>query len=169
MEWMMLPFKKYAQFSGRSRRKEYWMWVLFIVIVSTVLRMIESLLGLGPIGGGLNSTYSAGVGGNGPLSGLFGLAVLVPGLAVAVRRLHDTNRSGWWMLALVGVAVAAIAAVVGVLFGAVGMTLVFVLVGGYVLAAIVLFVFMCLEGTRGPNRFGPDPKDPNGDLETVFS
>jgi uncharacterized membrane protein YhaH (DUF805 family) len=145
------------------------MWVLFIVIVSTVLRVIESLLGLGPLGGGPNMNYSAGVGGNGPLSGLFGLAVLLPGLAVAVRRLHDTNRSGWWMLALLGVAVAAIAAIAGVLFGAVSLTLVFVLFGVYLLVAVVLLVFMCLDGTRGPNRFGPDPKDPDGDLETVFS
>ena len=81
--------------------------------------------------------------GSGPLNGLTSLALLVPSFTVTFRRLHDTDRSAWWML------------------------LVFLPVIGW----IWLFVLMILEGTSGPNRFGPDPKDPHGsmDIDRVFS
>src|SRR5262245_14061176 len=89
MNWYLDVLKKYADFSGRARRKEYWMFALFnaiayvaILILSAVLASIEESLAL--IGSLLLMVY--------------GLAVLVPGLAVAVRRLHDTGRSGWWFL-----------------------------------------------------------------------
>ncbi len=68
-------FTKYADFSGRAKRSEYWWFVLFIVIVSLVLSMFSQVL-----------------------SGIFSLAVFVPSIAAAARRLHDTNRSGWWQL-----------------------------------------------------------------------
>jgi uncharacterized membrane protein YhaH (DUF805 family) len=103
---------------------------------------------------------------------IFSLAVLIPNLAVQVRRLHDTNRSGWWILLPIGfygIGAILFFAAVGGGGGAlalVGGVLMFV---GFI-AAIVLLVWFCLQGTAGPNRFGPDPLDPSGsaDLEEVF-
>ncbi len=87
MNWYLTVLKKYAVFSGRARRKEYWYFVLFNVLISLVLGFIDGLLGLTPEGSGF-----------GLLGGFYSLAVLIPGIAVAVRRLHDTGRSGWWLL-----------------------------------------------------------------------
>lgn len=122
MEWMLLPLKRYADFSGRSRRKEYWMFVLGIFIAAILLSIIESAMGMaGMIGGAY-----------GPLTAIFFLAILVPSIVVQVRRFHDQDKSGWFvLLALIPL-----------------------------LGSIAVFIFMCLSGTRGPNRFGPDPKDP---------
>lgn len=119
MEWATLPLKKYAEFEGRSRRKEYWSFFLLVLAGGVVLSLIEGILGLG----GMIGPY-------GPLTTLFLLALLVPSIAVGVRRLHDTDRSGWWIL--------------------IGLV---PIVGG-----LVLLVFYVLEGTRGPNQYGPDPK-----------
>jgi uncharacterized membrane protein YhaH (DUF805 family) len=120
MDWMLMPLRRYAEFSGRSRRKEYWMFVLFQIIVVVVLGIVEGALGLtGMVAGAY-----------GPLTALFWLAVLIPGIAVGIRRLHDTDRSGWWLL------------------------LAFVPIIG----AIVLIVFFASDGTNGSNRFGADPK-----------
>jgi uncharacterized membrane protein YhaH (DUF805 family) len=111
--------KKYAVFSGRARRKEYWMFFLFNLIIYVVLALIDGLMG----------TFSPQAG-LGVLSGLYSLAVLIPSLAVTVRRLHDTGRSGWWILiALVP------------------------FIGG-----IVLLVFMVLDSQPGENQYGPNPK-----------
>ncbi|WP_454256564.1 DUF805 domain-containing protein [Pseudomonas sp. Marseille-Q8238] len=119
MNWYLNVLKQYAVFSGRARRKEYWMFVLFNLIVSVVLSFVDGVVG--------TFSVEAGIG---LLSGIYALAVLIPSLAVAVRRLHDTNRSGWWLLiALVP------------------------LVGG-----IVLLVFLVLDSTPGDNRFGANPK-----------
>src|SRR5579871_228739 len=85
MNWYVEVLKKYAVFSGRARRKEYWMFALISFLISLVLSVLDSVLGLTR-------------GGIGPLDGLYSLAVLIPGLAVTIRRLHDTNRSGWWLL-----------------------------------------------------------------------
>jgi uncharacterized membrane protein YhaH (DUF805 family) len=124
MEWMLMPLKRYAEFSGRSRRKEYWMFVLGVFIAAIVLSIIEGALGLSGMVGGVY----------GPLTTIFFLAVLIPSIAVQIRRFHDQDKSGWFLLlALIP------------------------FVGG-----LIVLVFMCLEGTRGPNRFGPDPKDPAG-------
>jgi len=124
LEWMTLPLKRYTDFSGRSRRKEYWMFVLGIIIAAIVLGIIESVLGLSGMVGGVY----------GPLTVIFMLAIIVPSIAVQVRRFHDQDKSGWFVL------ISLIP-----------------FVGG-----IIVLVFMCLEGTKGPNRFGPDPKDPAG-------
>jgi uncharacterized membrane protein YhaH (DUF805 family) len=88
MQWYTDVIKKYAEFSGRARRKEYWMFVLFNVIIGIVLSIIDLIIGtrVGP-----RDSY-------GLLSGIYSLAVLVPSLAVSWRRLHDTGRSGWWYL-----------------------------------------------------------------------
>jgi len=127
MHWMLMPLRRYAEFSGRSRRKEYWMFVLLNLLLAFA---VWGLLGL---------TYALGMSETAMMTimmpvfilyGLAGLALIIPGLAVTIRRLHDTDRSGW-----------------NILLGLIP------LVG-----AIVLLVFYVTEGTRGPNRFGPDPK-----------
>jgi uncharacterized membrane protein YhaH (DUF805 family) len=125
MEYMLMPLRRYADFSGRSRRKEYWLFTLGIIIVSVVLSLL--------LVGGMDFN-NGGLGAMGGLSlGIlivFTLAILIPALAVQVRRFHDQDKSGWFVL------------------------LNFLpYVGG-----IIVLVMMCLEGTRGPNRFGPDPK-----------
>lgn len=118
MNWYTAVLKKYAEFNGRARRTEYWMFTLFNFIIGVVLGLIDGLAGL---------TSANGIG---VLGGIYALAVLLPGLAVSVRRLHDTDRSGWWLL-------IALIPIIG---------------------AIVLIYFMVIEGTRGSNRFGADPK-----------
>lgn len=133
MEWMLLPYKRYADFSGRSRRKEYWMFALMFLIVYAIG---FGLMFSGMPGMTTDGTQSApGVGfyiGTG-LLGIFVLASFIPALAVQVRRFHDQDKSGWFVL------------------------LNFIpYVGG-----LIVLVMMCLEGTRGANRFGADPKDPN--------
>jgi len=128
MEWMLMPLKRYAEFSGRSRRKEYWMFVLFYVMVFVVLSILEGITGL-----------RGTVGPYGPLTALFGLALIVPSIAVGIRRLHDTDRSGWWIL-------IALVPLVGTL---------------------ILLYFYVLEGTKGPNQYGEDPK--GGTNSEVFA
>jgi uncharacterized membrane protein YhaH (DUF805 family) len=118
MHWFLDPLKKYAQFSGRARRKEFWMFWLFSWVISLVIGIVDRILGT------TNST------GNGLLGTIFSLAILIPSLAVAARRLHDTNRSALWLL------------------------LIFAIVIGW----IVLIVFYAQEGNAGDNQYGPDPK-----------
>ena len=113
MNWYIEVLKKYVTFSGRARRTEYWMFTLFNLIAAVILMAIDGALGSAPI-----------------LYSIYMLAVLLPSLAVTIRRLHDTDRSGWWLLL--------------VLIPLVG--------------PIAMLVFMCLEGTRDENRFGADPK-----------
>ncbi len=129
MEWMIMPLKRYADFQGRSRRKEYWMFALLQILVLVPLSLIAIALD-GATGGG--TVLLA-------LIGLYFLGLFIPSLAVQVRRFHDQDRSGWFIL-------------LGLI----------PYVGG-----LILVVFMCLEGTRGPNRFGPDLKDPYA--EDVFA
>lgn len=120
MEWATLPLKRYLDFAGRSRRKEYWMFFLLVIILEVVAMVLDNVLGMGQMIAGIY----------GPLLVLLMLVLIVPGIAVSIRRLHDIDRSGWWVLiALVP------------------------FVGG-----LVLLVFFVVEGTRGANRFGPDPK-----------
>jgi uncharacterized membrane protein YhaH (DUF805 family) len=86
MNWYLAVVKKYAVFSGRARRKEYWMFVLFNIIFSFVATLLDSVIG---------TTSDSGYG---LLSVLYSLAVLLPTLAVGIRRLHDIGKSGWWLL-----------------------------------------------------------------------
>ena len=111
-------FSQYATFRGRARRSEYWWFSLFLLLVGIVASVLDSALGVDFEGSG------------GPVSLLVNLAVLLPSLAVAVRRLHDIDRTGWWLL-------LALIPIVG---------------------WIVLLVFALQNGTPGPNRFGPSPK-----------
>ena len=133
MEWMLLPLRRYARFSGRARPKEYWMFILFLLLCFIAVGIVEGLLGLSTTEHWVRRgpwSFSTGYHTRGgPLTGLFGLAILIPWLAVAVRRLHDTDRSGFWLL---------------IIF--------FPLIG-----SLVLLVFFIMSGTRGSNRFGPDP------------
>ncbi|MCT2559170.1 DUF805 domain-containing protein [Tsuneonella sp. YG55] len=150
MEWMILPFKRYAEFSGRSRRMEYWMFTLLNVIVVTVLMFI--VLGAGGAAGVLDAEASgdpsAGLaalfGGMGLLILVWFLVILIPSIAVTVRRLHDRDMSGWWYLG----------AIIGGMIPYLGF-----------LVSIAFLVLMALPGTPGPNRFGPDPKG-MGEAET---
>lgn len=112
MHWYLDVLKKYAVFEGRARRTEYWVFVLINFLISLVLSILDSSLGLGFLGS------------------IYGLAVLVPSLAVTVRRLHDTNRSGWWIL--------------------IGLV---PLVGW-----IVLLIFMLIDSDPQANEYGPNPK-----------
>ena len=82
-----LGFQRYFDFSGRSTRAEFWWWVLFGFLAAVVLTIVDNILGT-------NGEY----GGTGVITGLWQLATLIPGLAVTVRRLHDINKSGWWLL-----------------------------------------------------------------------
>ena len=116
-DWYMQVLKKYTVFSGRARRKEYWFFVLWYVIISIGLAIIDAVAGLR-------------IGDVGVLQVLYALAVLIPSLAVAVRRLHDTGRTGWWLL-------------IGLI---------------PLIGFIVLLVFMFLDSQPGENEYGPSPK-----------
>lgn len=133
---MFQPFKKYSQLSGRARRAEFWLFEFFVIIAFFILSVIDEIQG--------NYRDDLGIG---LLSGLFILFTIIPSITVSVRRLHDTDRSGYWVLALV------------VLSGVAGKMQVPVL--GEVLSLIfylILLAFCCLDGTKGENRYGPDPK-----------
>ena len=139
-EAVRVCLRKYVDFSGRARRSEYWFWTLAQGLV--LLAVYAVLIAVTIATGALGSVDDSGVAstGGGLVSALLGLLFLVvalglflPSLAVTVRRLHDTNRSGWWyLLSLVP-------------FG-----------------SIVLLVFCCLDSTPGPNQFGPNPKGVGG-------
>ena len=120
MNWYLEVLKKYAVFKGRARRKEYWYFILFNTIISFVLSVMEEAAG------GLGPEEVVGL-----LGGIYALAMLIPTLAVSVRRLHDTGRSGWWILI--------------VLIPFIGF--------------IVMLVFMVLDGTPGQNQYGANPKE----------
>jgi uncharacterized membrane protein YhaH (DUF805 family) len=178
MEWMFMPLRRYADFSGRSRRMEFWMWQLWQVIVYVVVVVLAMALGGGAMmmmGRGGDAASMMAAGGAAMiifmLYILYSLAVFIPSIAVAVRRLHDTNRTGWWLLAPVAPYVVMIVA--GMMAASspdsaalAGMIAIVALIALIVLALIVV-VFYFLEGTKGPNRFGPDPKAP--DAGQVFS
>jgi uncharacterized membrane protein YhaH (DUF805 family) len=163
MEYMFLPLKRYAEFSGRSRRMEYWMFFLFQFLVGIVFQVVMMMMVGGAAFSGSPSSLVAAGGAMFVLIGLYGifaLAMLIPNIAVGVRRLHDTERSGWWLLApfvpylltflLFGLAVGGRSSVAGML----AMVCMLATIG----LGITLLVFMFLEGTKGPNKYGPDPK-----------
>jgi uncharacterized membrane protein YhaH (DUF805 family) len=160
MEYMFLPLKRYAEFSGRSRRMEFWMftlfqiilWCVFVVLAMTVLGSALMAGGSGSVGGIMAAGGSAmillavGV--------IVALALFIPGLAVAMRRLHDTDRSGWWVGGYLLLVVAS--NFVRASTGSGGISMILSLVT--LIYAITLIVFYCLDGTKGPNKYGPDPK-----------
>lgn len=144
--WMLLPLSRYMEFSGRSRRKEYWSFFLLNMIVLSVIMafMFSSGSMLAAMGDAARSgnplaIYGAMFSGVGILIAIWWLFTLIPNIAVNVRRLHDRDMSGWWYLGfIVGSMIPLLNLIVGIAF----------------------LVIMFREGTHGANRFGPDPKDP---------
>jgi uncharacterized membrane protein YhaH (DUF805 family) len=120
-------FSKYVTFSGRARRAEYWWFVLFTVLGSFVFGFVDGLM----FGTSMETT--------GLFGAVFSLGTLLPSISVGVRRLHDLDRSGWWLLLM--------------LLPIIGW--------------IVLIVWNATKGTQGDNRFGPDPL--RGDRADVFA
>jgi uncharacterized membrane protein YhaH (DUF805 family) len=137
MEWMILPLKRYADFSGRSSRMEYWMFALLQLIIVVALALVFLVIGGSSAAFDAGGDPSAMFGGSVVILALVYLAVfLVPSIAVAVRRWHDMDKTGWMVLLF---AVLGAIPVVGFL------------------ASIANIVFMCLAGTSGPNQYGDDP------------
>ncbi|MEX9251652.1 DUF805 domain-containing protein [Pseudenterobacter timonensis] len=118
MDWYFKALRNYVGFRGRARRKEYWMFFLVNIILTFVLTVLDKLLGWERTGG------------EGVLTTIYGLLVLLPTWAVQFRRLHDTDRSAWWLL----------------------LTLI------PIIGWLILLAFYCQKGNEGENRFGPDPK-----------
>jgi uncharacterized membrane protein YhaH (DUF805 family) len=117
MNWYLEVLKKYAVFDGRARRSEYWYFTLINIGAALVLAVLDAII-----------RKITGLG-FGPLGMIYSLAILAPAIGVSVRRLHDTNRSGWWLLlALVP------------------------------LAGLVLLWFLAQDSEPAQNRYGPNPK-----------
>ncbi len=121
MEWFIKVIKNFS-FGGRARRKEYWFFFLFVIVIVFLLGLLDSLLG----------TYSHEAE-LGLFSGIFMLGILIQSIAVGVRRLHDTGRSGWWLLI------------------------------GFIpfIGSIIVLILMLLAGQPGTNAYGPDPRQPS--------
>jgi uncharacterized membrane protein YhaH (DUF805 family) len=182
MNYMFMPLRRYADFNGRSRRKEFWLWQLFVFLVSLVLAggfiamLFSAVYRVDQRGGiewqrsnsGYESSYDSFSSSDGDFSTgasyeanvnpimfmeemgasgwiffgllmLWSLFIFIPNLAVTIRRLHDQDKSGWFYL-------IALIPLIG---------------------PLILLIFMFLEGTRGPNRFGDDPKGP--DVSRTFA
>lgn len=120
MDYYLEAFNKYSRFTGRSRRKEFWYFALFYLLFLFLAVLLDTLLGI--------SFDEESI--VGPIYLLVVLIHFIPALAVSVRRLHDTGRSGWWyFISLIPI-----------------------------LGSIILLVLLCLEGEHGPNHYGKDPK-----------
>jgi uncharacterized membrane protein YhaH (DUF805 family) len=120
MKWFKAALGKYATFAGRAQRAEYWYFMLFYVLIYLGLAVIDFLTG--------SFGTDAGIG---LLTGIFSLGMILPSLAVGVRRLHDTSHSGWWLL-------------IGLI----------PVVGG-----IILLIFFVQDSHAGTNYYGPNPKE----------
>lgn len=121
MEWYLKVLKEYANFKGRARRKEYWMFVLVNMIISFVIGFFSGLIDMPMLG----SVYS--------------LVLFLPSLAVGARRLHDINKSGWYLLLML-----------------------LPLIGW-----VWLIILHAKEGDEGPNEYGADPKNPTNELDEI--
>jgi uncharacterized membrane protein YhaH (DUF805 family) len=132
MDWMLMPLRRYADFNGRSSRKEFWMFTLGVAILYAIgAALIFAVI---DFTGGPNTAFSGLM----IVFAVLVLALIIPSLAVQIRRFHDQDKSGWF-----------------VLLGLIPY------VGG-----IVVLVFMCLPGTRGTNEYGPDPLGGDNLVET---
>jgi uncharacterized membrane protein YhaH (DUF805 family) len=109
-------YKNYVNFSGRAIRSEYWYWFLFTLLGGFATEILDA------------GIFSSQIPSASPLNGVFNLLTFLPSLAISVRRLHDIDRTGWWIL------------------------IAFTIIGLF-----VLFYWACVKGTHGDNRFGPDP------------
>ena len=127
MDWYIRVLKKYAVFSGRARRKEYWMFFLFSFIFSLVAGLLDLVI------------FGMALWGFSPIAVVYGIAVFVPGLAVAVRRLHDIGKSGWYLfINLIPIA-----------------------------GPIWFLVLVCLDSQSGDNKYGPNPKGEEGSDNSI--
>lgn len=143
MHWMLMPLRRYAEFTGRSRRQEYWMYVLFMTLVYVGLLIV--LGAMASFDADAFDPKSERI----PAAAipvllfivLLYLGFFIPTLAVQVRRFHDQDLSGWFALL------------------------------GFIpyLGWLIILIFMCIEGTAGPNRFGPDPKGRGESQADVFA
>ncbi|PGM56765.1 DUF805 domain-containing protein [Bacillus sp. AFS053548] len=113
MEWYLKVLKNYVVFNGRARRTEYWMFFLFNAIITIILSILQSIADIDNI-----------------LTGIYGLLTILPSLAVGARRLHDSGKSGWWLL-------------IGLI---------------PFIGTIILIIFFCMDSEEGDNRFGANPK-----------
>lgn len=131
-------FNRYATFAGRARRAEYWYFVLFTWLGGVIASILDAFTGVASAVGVLN--------------GIFSLLIILPSLAVSVRRMHDLDRSGWWLLApSAGIVTAGLGA-------GLDNAPVLVIGGLAALGLCVYFVILvCSRGTAGPNRYGEDP------------
>jgi uncharacterized membrane protein YhaH (DUF805 family) len=116
-------YKNYVTFSGRAARSEYWYWVLFTVLASLACGTLDAAI--------FSNDFPA----SSPLDSVFGLVTFLPSLAMSVRRLHDIDRTGWW-----------------------------VLIGFTIVGIILLIYWACKKGTAGPNRYGADPLSGGGQV-----
>ena len=181
--WAITPLKKYAQFSGRAPRAEFWWFMLFMLVafIAIWFLLAGSLAGLMSVGTDQSSGMLQALGGGVILIVVCSLAIIIPSIAVQVRRLHDTNRSGWWLggyyllyavymaLAFSSVMSAAVDpnAAPEPNVGLLGLTMILGL--ALFVYMIVLLVFYVLPGTSGPNDYGSDPYGAQENLEGVFS
>lgn len=113
MQWYIKVLKKYNVYQGRARREEYWMFTLFSTLIAIAMSVVDTILGTWVL-----------------FSSLYSLAIILPATGVAIRRLHDTNRSGWWLL----------------------ITLV------PLIGAIIILIFTIQDSQPGTNQYGPNPK-----------
>lgn len=119
MAWYMSMLRGYDDFTGRARRRDYWLFLLANLLLACVTAVLDFVVG-----------SEIGLAGLGPFGTLLMVIVALPSLALGVRRLHDSGRSGWWML-------VSLVPFIGV---------------------VALLVLMVLPGTSGPNEYGPDPR-----------
>jgi len=141
-------FKKYAVFSGRASRSEYWWWFLFITLGDLFVMIFD------------NAIFDVSLDDWGPFFNLFTLVTLVPSIAVAARRLHDLNRTGWWVLwwPLIMVAVVLAGAPFTLYVNEAIADIIWLHVAvGVGICIIWWIVWFATRGTQGDNRFGPDP------------
>jgi uncharacterized membrane protein YhaH (DUF805 family) len=131
-------FSKYVEFQGRAARPEYWYWVLFVIVTGIILRIVGAVI------------FGLASGAGNVLHGLFDLATFLPGLAVAVRRLHDTDRTGWWLLIAF---VPILMCFIPLLLGGGAFWLILIILVGLGCVGTLLY-FMVQPGTRGPNQYG---------------
>lgn len=181
MKWYIMVLKKYAVFTGRASQREFWMYTLFSIIFSIVAQILDKILGLGSDSSSVHYGW---------ISGLYGLAVLVPGLAVTVRRFHDIGKSGWmyarFLIAMFLAVIIMVGYVVYFVLRSGGadafssgevdpaiFTGSFLLVSAAMLFFILglciwLLVLLCREGQPHPNRWGVSPLA-DGTESEIFS
>lgn len=127
MNWYLQALKKYAEFAGRATRQEYWMFVLFNFVFASAASLLDGFIGL---------TFGENYGNYGLINSTYSLVLFIPGLAVTVRRLHDTTRSGWFML-------------IGLI---------------PIIGWIKIIIVLASRGITGPNKYGHDPQEGNSDV-----